>query len=172
MRDVSIPHVYSKRRDRATAKFSTYDWLVIVNQDCDLDLDHHARHGTSPQGSSTAVAPDKMLRNVLVCPAFPEEHVLAGTYLPFKTHEFRKSARDAVIENRHERFHRLAPEAPFVLEPLIIDFKLVFGCVPEYLERWSRRIASSRVAVLVPPWRDRLTQRFANYFVRIAEPVT
>ncbi len=168
LRDVQIPEVHVRSQRSSTVDFATYPWLVVLNQDCDLDLDHHARNGTSPTGGNP-VKKDKRLRSVVLCPAFPELDVLAGTYVEGAT-SFSGTQRGMVMENRHERFHVLSPEAPLLIETLILDFKLVVAATPDFIERWIRTHRESRVAVLNPPYRDRLTQRFANYFTRIAEP--
>ncbi len=81
LRDVEIPEVHRRRGRAAQVDFATYPWLVVLNQDCDLDLDHHARRGTSPTGGGQPVRQDKILRSVLLCAAFPENEVLAGTYI-------------------------------------------------------------------------------------------
>lgn len=150
----------------------SYSWLVVLNQDCDLDLDYHARRGTSPRSGASPVRGDKALHSVQLCRAFPEDDLLAGIYLlPLvELNKWSKPDRDAILANRHERFHTLQPEPPRVTESLIVDFKLVVSVSPEYLERWIRYHPLSRVGVLNPPFRDRLTQRFINYYSRIAEP--
>lgn len=180
LRNVDIPEVHAKRKNAARAKrknaarasFTTFRWLIILNQACDLDLDHHARHGTSPVAGGQPVRMDKALRTVLLCPGFPADDVLNGTYLQPVTHaaEFRGTEQRMVLSNRHERFHVLEPEEPLLTDRLILDFKLIVAVAPDYLERWVRNNAASRLAVLMPPYRDRLTQRFTNYFNRIAEP--
>lgn len=168
LRDVEVPEVHGRRGRFSQVDFATYPWLVVLNQDCDLDLDHHARKGTSPTGGPP-IKKDKRLRSVLLCPAFPELEVLDGVYVEGAS-KFLGTEQRMVRDNRHERFHVLSPEPPLVNETLILDFKLVIAATPEYVERWIRSHRESRVAVLNPPYRDRLTQRFANYFTRIAEP--
>ena len=168
LRGVKIPEVHRSGRRFSKVDFASYPWLVVLNQDCDLDLDRHARKGTSPTDGNP-VNKDKRLRSVLLCPAFPELDVLDGSYVEGAS-KFLGTQQGMVMNNRHERFHVLSPEPPLVSETLILDFKLVIAATPEYIERWIRSHRESRVAVLKPPYRDRLTQRFANYFTRIAEP--
>jgi len=172
LRDVEIPEIVARRRDRVRAKFTSYSWVVVLNQDCDLDLDHHARHGTSPKVGGNPVRKDKLLGSLQLCRAFPQDELLAGTYLrPLaEATKFGTSESRTILANRHERFHLLSIEAPLLATPLILDFKLIVPVAADYLERWIRGHRESRVAVLRPPFRDRLTQRFSNYYSRIAEP--
>ncbi len=106
----------------------------------------------------------------MLCPAFPELEVLAGTYVEGASKVESKTQAEMILDDRNERFHVLHPEPPYLQQSLILDFKLVLSMTPDYLERWIRNHRASRVARLIPPYRDRLTQRFANYFIRIAEP--
>lgn len=168
LRDVKIPEVHSRTARSARVDFATYPWLVVLNQDCDLEMDHHARSGTGPPNSNP-VSRDKRLRSVLLCPAFLELEILSGTYVE-GAHEVSGTRMHILMDNRDERFHVLNSEPPLVEETLIVDFKLILTATPEYVEHWIRNHRESRVAILNPPYRDRLTQRFANYFTRIAEP--
>lgn len=114
---------------------------------------------------------DKALKAIFVCPAFPQELVLLGKYLePIGAPRWGGTQKDMLLDNRHERFHCLDPEPPLLEEPLVMDFKIVLGVPPSYLERWVVDQPTSRVAVLEPPYRDSLAQRFAYYFSRVAEP--
>ena len=106
----------------------------------------------------------------MLCPAFPELAVIAGTYVEGASKVDSKTQAEMILDDRNERFHVLQSEAPLLQETLILDFKLTIGVAPDYLERWIRNHKESRVARLVPPYRDHLTQRFSNYFVRIALP--
>ncbi len=143
----------------------------MLNQDCDLDLDHHARNKTSPVPGRPPVSMDKALRSVLLAPGFPADKVLSGVYLlpDVQSREWKGTEQRILLDNRHERFHVLEPELPLLSERLILDFKITVACSPSYLEQWIRSNKAGRIAVLNPPYRDRLTQRFVNYFARIAE---
>ncbi len=150
---------------------SRFTWLVVLTQDCDLDLDRHARHGTSLVPDGNPVGEDKQLRTILLCPAYPLDEVLAGTYLrPFKARAWPGREKNILLENHHERYHVLKPDNILLNEELALDFKMLIGAPPTYLERWNRYHPESRVAVLVPPYRDHLTQRFAYYSMRVALP--
>lgn len=168
LQDVRLPEVRFGRGEEARASLTKYPWLVVLNQDCDLQFDRLARAGEPLRAGGPPVKKDKLLRSVLLCPAFPRDHVLAGTYVEDAT-KWRGTQKDILLQNRHERYHVLPVEGP-VTEPLVLDFKLIAAVHPEYLQQWIEQHPASVVAVLCPPHRDRLIQRFVNYFGRIAEP--
>lgn len=171
LRDIDIPEVRTEPGRRAVMTPSRFAWLVVLTQDCDLELDHHARKGTSPRRGGSPVARDKMLRTVLLCPAFPTGEVLDGTYLrPIQSRTWAAVEKKILLQNRDERYYVLEPYEPFLAESITLDFKLVVGTSAMYLERWIRNHRESRVAVLQPPYRDHLAQRFAYYFTRVALP--
>lgn len=152
-------------------RLDTLEYAVILNQACDLDLDHHARWGTNPRPNRRAVAMDKMLRSVLVCPAYPEDDLLFGRYLrPIRARTWDGTEKNIILRNGNERFHCLEPEDPLLGERLILDFKIAIGVTPVYLEWWIKTHPDSRVATLRSPFSEKLLQRFANYLVRVAEP--
>ena len=168
LRDVELPDVRFRAGQRVEVAFASWPWLLVLNQDCDLLLDRLAREGKPSVEGGNAVKKDKLLRTILLCPAFSEVHVLSGTYVEDATQWSHKEA-PVILENRHERYHVLPAEEP-VGEPLVLDFKLILAVHPEYLQRWVDEHPQSVIAVLLPPYRDRLMQRFLNYFGRIALP--
>lgn len=168
LRDVDLPEVHFAAGGTAAVTLTPYPWLVVLNQDCDLRFDRLARARQPASEGGNPVRRDKLLRSILLCPAFAEDHVLAGTYVDDAT-RWNASEKRTLLQNRHERYHALPPEEP-LLEPLILDFKLVVAAHPEYLQHWVEEHPESVIAVLQPPYRDRLMQRFVTYFARIAEP--
>lgn len=140
-----------------------------MNQECDLRFDYLARNQLPAAEGKPPVKLDKLLRNILLCPAFPADHVLAGTYIQ-GAFEWRGTRKDILLGNRDERFHILEPEEPYLSAQLALDFKLVVAATPSYLEQWIMTNPASSVAAMEPPYRDRLLQRFVGYFARIAEP--
>lgn len=168
LRNVDLPEVHFRAGEEARVTLTTYPWLVVLNQECDLRFDQLARTGEPSRAGGSPVKKDKLLRSILLCPAFPQDRVLAGTYIEDAT-KWGSNERRTLEQNRHERYHALPAEGP-IAEPLMLDFKLIVAAHPEYLQQWVQEHAENVVAVLCPPYRDRLTQRFVNYFGRIAEP--
>jgi len=169
LRDVEIPEVLARERDHATVSFTRYEWLIVLTQDCDLQFDRLARARQSLTADGPPVKRDKLLRGTLVCPAFKQDHILAGTYVDEGT-KWGGDERKILLRNQADRYHVLPAEGPLVPEPIILDFKLIVTVHPAYLGQWVERNPVSLIAVLNAPFRDRLTQRFVNYFGRIAEP--
>jgi hypothetical protein len=168
LRDVELPEVRLVAGQEAKVAFSDWPWLVVLNQECDLLFDRLARAGKPLAEGGNPVKKDKLLHTVLLCPAFPEDHVLAGTYVEDAT-KWSGNEKKILQQNRHERYHVL-PSEDLVTEPLVLDFKLIVATHPEYLHRWIEEHPERVIAVLCPPYRDRLMQRFVGYFGRIAEP--
>lgn len=168
LRDIDLPEVHFRAGQDAQAALATYPWLVVLNQDCDLLFDRLARTG-QPLIRGDPVKKDKLLRSVLLCPAFPLEHVLAGEYV-LEARRWGSRDKEILIQNREDRYHVLPADEEFLVEALALDFKLIVAVHPEYLQQWVEGRPESVVAVLNPPFRDRLMQRFINYFGRIAEP--
>lgn len=169
LRDVKLPEVHVAEGEQAKASLTPFPWIVVLTQDCDLELDRLARTGQSAAEGKPPVSKDKVLRSILLCPAFVQDHVTAGRYVA-GAKEWRGKELDMLVKNRHERFHVLPADSSFVTDSLALDFKLIVAAHPEYLERWVINNPSSAVAVLVSPYKERLMQRFVNYFGRIAEP--
>lgn len=169
LRDVEIPEIDFLQDGNLASRLTIYPWLVVLNQECDLRFDYLARNLLPVSEGKPPVGLDKRLRNILLCPAFPADHVLAGTYIDGAS-RWPGTRREILLSNRDERYHVLAPEDPFLDTQLVLDFKLIVAATPSYLEQWVASHPASSVAVLEPPYRDRLVQRFVNYLGRIAEP--
>lgn len=169
LRDVDVPEVVILEDGSAKVRLRPYPWLVVLNQECDLQLDYLARNRLSGSDGKPPVRLDKRLTNILLCPAFPADHVLAGTYVE-EAPAWGGTEKGILLGNRHDRYHVLAPEEPNIEVQLILDFKLVVGATPSYIEQWIATHPDSSVAALEPPFRERLMQRFVNYLGRVAEP--
>ena len=167
LRDVQLPEVRG-RGLKAQVALTTYSWLVVMNQECDLQQHRLAKAGKPLKDGGSPVNKDKLLRSILLCPAFPQEDVLSGTYTAGAS-AWKGTRKEILLNNREDRFHNLKAEGPIETD-LTLDFKLLVATHPDYLEQWIEDNPSSIVAILVPPFRDRLVQRFLNYFGRIPEP--
>ena len=135
-----------------------------------LDQNHRlAKQGLPLREGLKPIKKHNLLRSFLVCPAFHENKVLAGTYIP-EAKEWGSNEKRLLLRNGEDRYHFLPPEEPIQPDPIVLDFKLVLGVNTDYLEELVATKPDVVIAVLNPPYRDRLTQRFAGYFTRIAEP--
>lgn len=169
MRDVELPEVALAQDGVLASLLTTFPWVVVLNQECDLQFDHLARNGLPLKAGRPPVSGDKRLRSILLCPAFEADNVLAGTYVEGAS-RWSSKASDILLKNRDDRYHVLQPEPPLLDRRLALDFKLIVAVTPSYLEQWLAAHLESSVAALEPPFRDRLMQRFVNYLGRIPEP--
>ncbi|MBI2912768.1 MAG: hypothetical protein HYY03_02470 [Chloroflexi bacterium] len=182
LRDCELPEVRATATDVAAADvedtaerakaevaFVPYPWLVVLTQECDLQFDRLAREGAPAPGAKEPVKKHNLLRSILLCPGFPQDHVLAGTYVA-EARRWGSDEKKILLRNGEDRYHMLPAEEPFLAEPLILDFKLTVAAAPDYVYNWVQQYPDHVVAVLNTPFRHRLVQRFVNYFARIAEP--
>ena len=109
--------------------------------------------------------------------------VVDGVYLDTHTHpvlpevlelaallaELAPGAPVLLERDGDARYHGLQP-CDEKFDRLLVDFKLVTGAHPSYLDSWISMHPGSAVAALEAPFRDRLIQRFVGYLGRIPEP--
>lgn len=169
LRDLELPEVHLVEGQQARVAFAAYDWIMVLNQECDLQFDRLARIGQPLVEGQAPIKKHNILRSLLLCPAFPQDHVAAGTYVA-EAKKWGSDERKILFGNREDRYHRLPAEEPLLSEALILDFKLLVAAAPDYLQTWVGKNPQKVVAKLTPQYRDRLMQRFVNYFGRIAEP--
>ena len=169
MKNVSIPDIRLDEGGNPVARMAKYPWLVVLNQDCDLLLDRLAREDGVAREGAAPVKKDKLMRSILLGPAFLLEHVLAGTYVEGAS-RWSSKRQDILVGNRDERFHVFYAQESILSEPIAVDFKLTTSCHPEYLYGWVASNPDNVVGRLASPYRERLLQRFTNYLGRIAEP--
>ena len=163
---VELPE-YRRDADQQVIFSSTsFDWLVVVSQECDLQRDRDDRE--AQRRDPRFVKESNLLRVVLVCPAFRFDSVASGTYLP-GAKRWGGTEQKILQKDGDARYHRLLGlEGKF--GDLLLDFRLLSAAHPTYLGAWMSAHAESAVAVLEPPFRDRLIQRFVGYLGRIPEP--
>lgn len=167
--DMELPAVEVGAGEQAKVVLTNYPWLLVLTQECDLQFDRLARAGLPLKEGGIPVKRHHLLLSILLCPAFPLDHVTAGVYIP-EARKWGSDERKILLQNQSERHHLLPAEGPLVEESLVLDFKLVVGVHPFFLQQWINEHPDKVVAVLNPPYRDRLMQRFVNYLARIAEP--
>lgn len=168
-RSVELPEVRATGGEQAQVALRHYPWIVVLTQECDLQFDGLARRGMPLKEGAEPVKKHNVLSGILLCPAFLQEHVLAGIYVE-EAKKWSGIEKKILLQNRDERYHLLPAGEGLLPESLVLDFKLITSCHPDYLQAWVDEHQDSVVAVLNTPWKERLTQRFVNYFGRVAEP--
>jgi hypothetical protein len=137
---------------------------LIITQDCDLERDFFARRPSR----AVEVRAEGLLPNVLLCPVVTVQELMALT----------PRGRDIwtrVKENRDERYHILqrveASEDALSkgLPAMGIDFKRYFTVPTDELYA-QLEMGASRRCVLVSPYLEHFSTRFAYFLSRVALP--
>jgi hypothetical protein len=146
-----------------------FPWVVILSQECDLDQDMKCRLQDVPPANQ-----DKYLLTVLVAPLYVAEHVFEGSHwdlLGCKMQSIQQSGKtkkNLIKENQIPRYHFLEFSKELTLAESVVDFKHYFAVSTESLNGY--RTAAHYVCSLKSLYRERLTQRFADFLARIGLP--
>jgi trans-2-enoyl-CoA reductase len=155
----------------------TYDFCIVLTQDCDLEQDVNAiekmrayKAGEyKPKESSDIPTHDKYLNSVLLCPAFLVDSLRGGTHLSSMewTMQFFSAklwSRSSIEINDNPRYHFLKSDTD--LPDLIVDFKRFFTLPRDE----AYNLLDNRKARLDTLFRESVSQRFASFQSRIALP--
>ena len=143
----------------------SFPYVIVLTQECDLEEDFRLRSTNSEKDKL-----DKLLLSVLVVPLYNAEHLKDGKHLSELdiNGEYINSDRwGPVKRNLMPRYHYLEFPENTRLVPLVLDFKHYFSVNLEYLKRVREEHYITTVAEL---FRERISQRFANYLSRIGLP--
>lgn len=167
----NITHIETWEESGDELKISRihYPYIVILSQDCDLEVDALVR---------SQKVDDKALVSVLAAPLYNFDQFLSGEHLQYLEIKARGIIKEnkkgnltteykRLTNNETPRYHiiEFPPEAKLV--KLIVDFKHYFSISSDYLQK-------VRVSNFEYPldflYREKLSQRFANYLSRIGLP--
>lgn len=141
-----------------------HPYSIVVTQDCDLEQDHTARTGTTPQKNPN----DKLIPNLLLVQAVTVVELIAG--LPKGKDILRR-----VVQNKDERYHVFEKVVPTQdalgqgLPALGADFKRYFTVPTDELYAQLGSGARRRTQ-LNSTYLEHFGQRFAAYLSRVALP--
>jgi hypothetical protein len=141
----------------------TFPYIVVLTQDCDLERDYENRENGNRQDN------DKDLQSILICPAYLAESLHTGAHLDdlgLKMKPWDKDLWKHIKRNQHERFHFL-PQFETLMPDLVLDFKHFYTFQREQIYEIHKTQYKVSLAV---PFRENLSQRFANYLSRIGLP--
>lgn len=145
-----------------------FPYLIIISQDCDLE---HQNNKEPITDENEIIKSNQFLPNILFLPAFPAETFLSGNHLEglYKVRQDFQNPKikDKIKKNELERFYYLESYPDLQIPELILDFKIYHTL--------DTRIISSSFSkyyrgTLNELFRERLSQRFANYINRFALP--
>jgi hypothetical protein len=135
-------------------------YAIVLTQECELDQDFKARTGSNK--------PDKLIPNVLFCQVSTAEQ-LCGTV---GGSDIWKRVR----QNKDERYQFLQKVDPVCdalqqgLPELAIDFKRYFTIPTDEVYKRVEINEAKRRCVLVGPYLEHLSSRFAYFIGRVALP--
>lgn len=144
----------------------THRFAVVVSQDCDLTQDHAKRF-------PTPLAPEKLIPSVLLCEAFPADELFT---VIIDTHGKKSKAWDRIQQNNDPRYHflqkaeREQDRLHEGLPELALDFKRYFTIPTAEIYRRIELNEAQRRCVLVSPYLEHLSSRFAYYLGRVGLP--
>jgi hypothetical protein len=138
-----------------------HPYAVTLTQDCDLEQDFKARRGL--------IAADKIISSVLFCEVTTAEELRGSTGI-------NSTIWARIRTNKDERYHFLQKiEAGDDalgqgLPELGLDFKHYFTIPVEEIYRRIELGETQRRCVLVSPYLEHLSSRFAYFLSRVALP--
>jgi hypothetical protein len=133
------------------------NYCVVMTQDCDLEQDFNALD-TQPQ---------LRLPSILICPAYPSDKFLNGDHVIPNTSKSKQSDLEDIEKCKRDRYHYL-PAVDGKLPSMVIDFKH-FYTLPRSVA-YNLFDNGSYIITINELFRERLSQRFANYLSRFALP--
>jgi hypothetical protein len=143
-----------------------FRYAIILTQDCELEQDHGVRF---PAGQP---ASDKLIPSVLLAEVYTAEDMLSRIADSSK----KQWERLNIAKNKNERFHFLqkaesdCDQRNEGLPELAIDFKRCFTLPTDELYRRIELGEAQRRCVLVSPYLEHLSSRFAYFLSRVALP--
>jgi hypothetical protein len=138
-----------------------HPFAITLTQDCDLEQDFSARHGS--------VAPDKQIPSVLFCMIATAEELFGKIK--------NSQLWNRIKRNNGERYHFLESVNPACdtlqegLPELGIDFKQYFTLPTEEVYARIEMEQFQRRTLLVSPYMEQFCNRFANYLSRVGLPL-
>jgi len=145
-----------------------YKYVVVMSQDCDLEQDHRVRF---TDGANNM---DKLLTNVIVVPMYNYEHFIRGNHLADLQMKMadhflseKKSPNKELRSNNNPRYHYLEFDKSTLIVNSVVDFKHFFTVGINYLYGIMEDSRKYTIDIL---YRERLSQRFADYLSRIGLP--
>jgi hypothetical protein len=139
----------------------THPYAVVMTQDCDLEQDYRARLGE--------VATDKQIPAILCCEAITAEALRHSEGINTTIWARIKSNKD----ERYQFLQKVAPGADALNEGLPepgLDFKRYFTIPTAELYRRIDLGQAQRRSIIISPYLEHLSTRFATFLSRVALP--
>lgn len=138
------------------------EYCVVINQECDLDLDYKNRAQQPVKNH------DKYIPTILLLPAYRAIQLKDGKHLDILKGEIWNSDQfKGIKQNNNQRFHYIDENNDFQIPELVIDFKHIYAVNREVL---YQRIGKVYYASISELYRESLSQRYTHYLSRIGLP--
>ncbi len=165
----NVEYIESVIEDNGKIKISKicFPLVIVLTQECDLTWDYEARMDERKNE-------DKYLLSVIVAPLYNYEHFIDGKHLeelgqnmtPI-SRNVNKTPNKNLRHNETPRYHYLEFGEDIPIVNSVIDFKHYFTVNVEKLREHKK---DSYVCTVGDLFRERISQRFANYLSRIGLP--
>ncbi len=165
-----VPYLEYCNEDNGRIEISQifFPLVLVISQSCDLTWDYENRH------KENASNQDKYLFSAIVLPLYNYEHFIIGEHLSELDRQMQKFSKDKkktenrnIRQNVNPRYHYLEFEDKYSIVPSVIDFKHYFSVNIEQLERLR---STNYICTVDELFRERISQRFAEYLSRIGLP--
>lgn len=136
-------------------------YCVVMNQECDLQRDFESRKEAKDN--------DNFLPTILVCPAYLDEKYFIGIHLDnCQMRIFNSDSKRKLVNNdENNRCHFLKGDSLLQVPNLVVDFKHFYTIPRDLLYAVHDKVYLATINEL---FRERLSQRFANYLSRFGLP--
>ncbi len=162
-----IQKVEHKGGDEYEITFIEFPLVVVLTQECNLELDFKTRKGLIAEYPE-----DKELFSVLVAPVYPADQVFEGEHLRDLHRQMQIMSsgkqRSRVVDNETSRYHFLKFPPEEKIDDLIVDFKHYFSTDLKKLELLKKDNFAFHIMEL---YREDISLRFTNYLARIGLPL-
>jgi hypothetical protein len=149
----------------------TYNNIIILSQECDLDQDYINRIQIKENIKNQKMDHDKYIPMILMAPAYLAEKIREGTHLENFGQKMQRIKSDdwkKVKRNNIKRYHHLVADINNNIPEIVIDFKHFFTISRDYF--YERIMNQFYLASLTVLYREELSQRFCYYLSRIGIP--
>lgn len=143
-----------------------FPYCVVLTQDCDI-TQHYKNLENKKNSDEEIINDDKILNTILLCPSYPLDGFVLGIHIDdmsmrsFSVNEIKK------LKNNEEynRYHFI--EGSDIFPDLVLDFKRFYTVPIEFIED---KFTESYLVSFNDLFKERVSQRFANYLSRIGLP--
>lgn len=163
LKDVPISQIISENKDTIETIDIVFHHMLVISQDCDLEQFFGAQERDK-------IHMNQYLHNVILLPCFYRDEIERGTcsdFVGIEQDALSKKQIDKIKKDEILRYQYIRDNNPLAIPELFIDFKAYYTLSPNYLYGMYKNRYMATINAL---FRERITQRYANYISRIGLP--